>query len=319
MTEVRLSSLSESESWFRSMIVDMAKGVLVFDALGAGDSRISFANHAAETIFARPAEDLVGRQFDDLVYPDEWPKLAERKRIAARGGNLAGVVNYRARRPDGTPFWIEATSVTSRSPAQGHVLRTITLVRDITETHEREIALADARARIDRILNVVPGIFYVLSAVPGEKHRTSFVSASVANVFGFTPEEASQPGFLSELAEVDLAAARYAALQEAGPNGIGVADYPARLRGRRIWLRDTLRLIELPDGRTDIVGFIADATAEHVAAEARQAAEAALQRRNWALSAYSRSLSILVRSGPLQDVMNRICESVAEEPIYCLA
>ena len=105
-------------------------------------------------------------------------------------------------------------------------------------------------------------------------------------------------GFLADRVSGDLIALRLAALEKAEPSGIAVVEYSARVRDREIWLRDTLRRTVLPDGSTEIVGFIADASAEHATDLARRAAEELLQRRNWALAAYSRSLSTLILHGP---------------------
>ena len=146
-----------------------------------------------------------------------------------------------------------------------------------------------------------------------------FVSESVRAIFGFSVEEAAQPGFLINLVTVDLIATREAALENAGPDGVALAEYPVRVHGEMRWARDTMRRLVRPDGGVEIVGFIADATTEHVAAEARRAAEAELQRLNRALAAYSRSLFALIRSSSLDELATRVCQGIVEEPVYIMA
>ena len=291
----RAASLAESEAWFRDVIDDMADGVLVFDGLSEGDIRIAYANRPAGMIFGVPAGQLAGRDFATLVVPADQARLAERKQAALLGQKLDRVT-YRALRSDGALVLFTASSVLSPNPAEPSRVRLITSVRDITEAHMRDAALADARARTERILQVIPGVFYQLTADPGEAFKPAFVSESVTHLLGVSVEEASRPGFMPGLAAIDVRATRQAALEKAGPAGVAVAEYLFRVRGREVWLRDTMRRLLRPDGGAEIVGFLADATAEHAADEARRAAEAELRRLNRALAAYSRSLFALIRS-----------------------
>ena len=314
----RAASLAQSEAWFRSVIDDMADGVLVFDGLGEGDIHITYANRPAGKIFGVPAGQLAGRDFATLVHPADRAQLAERRQAALHGQKLSQVT-YRALRSDGASVLFTANSVVSPSPAEPSRLRTITALRDITEEHARDAALADARARTERILQVIPGVFYQLTADPGEAFKPAFVSESVTHLLGVSVDDASRPGFMPALAAIDVRATRQAALDKAGPAGVAVAEYLFRVRGREVWMRDTMRRLIRPDGGAEIVGFLADATAEHAADEARRAAEAELRRLNRALAAYSRSLFALIRSDTLNELVTRVCESIVEEPVYVLA
>jgi PAS domain S-box-containing protein len=313
-----VASLAESEARFRAMIDGMADGMLVFDAVDTGDLRISYANRRAGEIFGIPAGRLAGRDFLTLVHPDDRAWVAARKLSAVRERNL-DKVDYRALRPDGGLVWIEASSIVSAGSTESSPLRMISLMRDITEEEAREQALAEARTRIERMLNVIPGVFYQLEAKPGGPFLATFLSPSVVDMFGVTVEEASRPLFLAGLAKVDLLAKREAALEKAGPDGVALAYYPVQIHGRERWLRDTMRLLTRPDGGGELVGVVTDATAEHTATEARRAAEAELQRLNWALAAYSRSLFALIRSASLEEAASRICQGIVEEPIYIMA
>ena len=314
----RAASLAESEAWFRAVIDDMADGVLVIDGLSDGTPRVTYANHQAGKIFGMPAGQLAGRDFATLVHSGDQAQLAERKQAALRGQKLSQVM-YRALRPDGSFVRVITSSAAASTPTEPSRVRLITSMRDITEEYARDAALAEARARTERILQVIPGVFYQLTAAPGEAFKPAFVSESVTHLLGVSVEEASRPGFMPGLAAVDVRATRQAALEKAGPAGVAVAEYVFRVRGQEVWLRDTMRRLIRPDGGAEIVGFLADATAEHAADEARRAAEAELRRLNRALAAYSRSLFALIRSDTLNELVTRVCESIVEEPIYVLA
>ena len=302
----------ESEGWFAGLIDNMADGLLVFDGLAEGDFTITYANRHAGQIFGVPVADLVDNDFLRLVHPEDRDRISQRKRSTATGQDQ-GELTYRAIRSNGDVIWITTRSgVISRSPTDSARTRTITSVRDVTEERNRATALSDARSRIDQILNIIPGVFYQLSAPAGVEMKVAFVSGSTQDIFGFTSEQASTEGFLSSRTLVNLADARGQALRNADKNGIATLTYPVRMHDRIIWLRDTLRRIHHPDGSRDIVGFISDATAEHHK-------EIALRRMNWALAAQARSLSVILRAGPPEELMTRVCESIVEEPAYLLA
>ncbi|MDR3522575.1 MAG: PAS domain S-box protein [Acetobacteraceae bacterium] len=304
--------LVASEGWFAGLIENMADGLLVFDHLAEGDYRIAYANRQAGLIFGRPAEQLAGFDFLDLVHPEDRERIAGRKHAASLGVD-GGQETYRALHADGHEIWLTSRSgAVSHTPASPHRTRTVTSLRDVTQEHASEAALAEARARIDHILQIVPGVFYQVAVHPDQSVRVTFVSESVVDMFGVSQEEAIQPGFLIQRAQIDLASARWAALEKAGDKGMANLTYPVILRGEQRWLHDTLRWMHRPNGARDIVGFVTDATAEHHA-------EIEMRRMNWALAAYSRSLSVILRSGPLDELMMRVCESIVEEAPYILA
>ncbi len=307
----RANDLARSEAWFRAVIDDMADGVLVFDNLSDGDLRIAFASRQAGIIFGVPAAELAGRSFESLIAPEDRDWVSARKRAALSAEQLPEA-EYRAQRADGSVVWVASSTVMSSNPIEPSRVRAITSLRDVTEHRARDHALAAARARADRILDVAPGVFFQLTKEPGQAAHISYVSPSVEAMFGVTATEAATPGFLTNLAGIDLAAVRMAALAKAGPNGVAMTEYPIMLHGQRLWLREAVRRMEATEDAFEVVGFLIDVTAEH-------AAEAAMQRLNWALASYSRSLSTLVRSGSLHEVMMRVCESIVEEPAYNLA
>ena len=304
--------VAASEGWFGELIENMADGLLVFDGLGTGDFRISYANRQAGEIFGTPADQLVGLDFLTLVHLEDRARIAARKRSVSLGVPT-GAETYRALRSDGADIWLTSRSgAMSYGPTSKQQARIITLMRDVTAEHVRDAALADARSRIDHILQIVPGVFYQIAVRPNRAVTVSFISESVVDMFGVTPEVAAEPGFLLKRAQIDLASARWAALEKAGDDGIASLTYPIRHNGQLRWLRDTLRWRQQPNGGRDIVGFVTDASAEHQS-------EIEMRRMNWAQAAYSRSLTVILRSGPLDELMMRICESIVEEQPYVLA
>ena len=309
--ELQIQLLAK-DGLFRNLIENMADGLFTLDHISDGDFHISYANQQAAVIFGYSVDQLVGRDFLALVHPEDRERVAARKR-AASFGDAMDEETYRALRADGAVIWLKARSgMAPLETAPTTRIRTITSLRDVTGEHAREVALADARSQIDHILQIVPGVFYQVTFTKSEGYKIAFVSDRASELFGVSREEASRPGFIYEIALTDLHAARMGALDKAGRHGIATHSFPARFKGEPLWLRETMRWRDRPDGGREVVGFMTDVTAEHLA-------DIELRRANWALSAYSRSLSVLLRSGSAEELMLRICENIVEEPAYILA
>lgn len=307
----RAQSLMQSEAWFRSLSDDMVDGIVVCDGIEQGPPRISYVNSAGARMLGVPAETLVGRELESLLAPDDRDK-ADARIQAAIGQAKLGETSYRVLRPDDSILWVTVSSAISAVPTEPGRLRMITLFRDITAAKAREEAFEEARTRLARMLQVIPGVFYQVTMSPDGHARTTFVSESVQNLFGISVAEALGHRFLSERAMTDLTQTRLSAIEAAGPGGVAVAEYGVRLSGRELWVRDTLRLLPQADGSSDFIGFLVDATAAH-------AADLALQRLNWALAAYSSSLASLIRVESLHDVATRVCANIVAQPVYTLA
>ena len=219
--------------------------------------------------------------------------------------------------------WEQAITISMFAAA---VAGALTLYRRFDRVRTRAVALtqgaaalAEARAQIDHILQVIPGTFYHLRVPSGELGYLTYVSPSVEAMFGVSCEEASAAGFLTRRTVGDVYRLRAEAGERAGPDGTAVAEYAVRMQGRDLWLRDTFRQGTGPDGVPEIVGFLTDASAEHALDAGRRAAEAALQRKTWALTAYARSLETLMRAVSLPEQAAQVCETIVTEPSYVLA
>ncbi len=308
-----------NEAWFRSVINEMADGVLVINDLNLWDSGISFANQRAGEVFGVAADELIGRAVPTLAVAEERTRLISLRDSLLRGETAPEEI-YRAARPNGDMLWMAASAVTAPGIDNASRVRAIITVRDVTQQQIRTQELADTRARFERMLNVLPGAFYTVRYKPDGSYDDAFVSDGVQDLFGVEPATvARNEGFLSKRTEIDLSAARAAALGNAGPNGVAQLEYRAWGDGRNIWLRETTRMIHYGNGQMERVGFLLDCTAEHELAEAGQVANEEVKQLNWALNASSRSLAVLLRSGPLKELMERVCEEIVAEPHYALA
>ena len=308
-TELR-ARLTAREDGFAGLLDHMANGVLVFDRLPEDDFSIAYANRHASLIFGVEPEEMTGANFLRFVHPDDRDFVNTRKSAMLSDAEI-GDATYRGVRADGTVIWISTRGVAYRCPDEPSRSRSIISIRDVTDEHQRTVMLSATRDRLDQILNVIPGVFYQLSADADGKFKSSFVSENAEHVFGISSSDAMRHGYFASLALVDLETTRRAALDNANSKGIGSVVYPVRINGEVVWVRDTLRLLHNEDGSQEIIGFVADATSE-------RRSEVLKRRMSWAQAAQARSLAVLLRAGPLDELLDRICNSVVAEPVYVL-
>ncbi len=317
-TGIRAAQVAESEARYRDVFENLPDGIVVLQGVEQQKPLIAYVNAAALRILGRKIDETVGQNWFDFIYPGDLNTVRGRIDTASSGKHLP-LAEYRIVRADGQVRWLRLSSAVMPDPSDTTRLRVIGGIRDITETREQAAALAEAQAHTGRILKVVPGAFYELQAAPSEALQRVFASESAADLFDLPFEDVAKPGFLTAHSGIDVYAMREAALAASGPGGVATIEYPLTLGSRRMWLRDTMRLIPRTDGSRQVVGFVSDMTAEHAADEARLLAERELQRRNWALAAFSRSISILIRSGSVDELVARVCEVIVEEQVYILA
>ena len=270
------TSLQQSEVWFHSVIDGMSHGMLVFDGFSDGDPRVSFANRAAGEIFGLRAEALMGLDVSTLL-SDTAAVQARANTAAIMRGETPVPVAYEALRPDGSRVWVRSEVVVSRIPGATDRLRVITTIRDVTEEHAQAATLAEARARLEHILRIIPGVFYQTASRPDGNGQTLYVSESIQGVFGVSAQDVMTGDFTAKYMRGAVREVRRKATEAAGPNGVAVAEYPLEFDGRKFWVRDVMRRVDLPDGGAETTGFIADISGEHEADVARRNADARLQ------------------------------------------
>ena len=108
------------------------------------DSIFTYLSPSIETVLGYKPEDLVGRSTATVIHPDDLEMVLETWRSGLKSVAPFSV-EYRAVHRDGTIMWLEARPTISRDET-GAIVGFIDTVRDVTERHERELALANATA-----------------------------------------------------------------------------------------------------------------------------------------------------------------------------
>ena len=148
------------------------------------NNAVLYTNDAAVRLFRAESErDLVGRNWHDLVAPEDWPKTEQRTARLVGGGEAylqPAEMHYRAL--DGQVIEVEAAGariVVDGKPA------IMSVVRDISERKRAEAALRESEARLQAIIEHAPhGI-----AIVSTKGRYTMVNPAQCRILGYSETE----------------------------------------------------------------------------------------------------------------------------------
>ncbi|HEX2236719.1 MAG TPA: EAL domain-containing protein, partial [Actinomycetota bacterium] len=129
--KVRERVLEESEARFRALVQSSSDVITVVDANGV----VTYQSPAAEVVFARPPEELVGAPFQDLVgeciHREDAADFDGFVLRALAGGDERPLVEYRL--PDGHGGWRYVESTATDSLRDPYVLGIVITSRDVSD------------------------------------------------------------------------------------------------------------------------------------------------------------------------------------------
>ncbi len=134
--------IRESEEKLRAISTSAQDAIVMIDP----DGNVCFWNPAAERIFGYKPEEILGRNFHDLLAPkrflDSHRKAFAQFREAGRGAAVGKTLELAAVRKGGQEFPVELSLSAVRIRGGWHA---VGLARDITERKQIEKALAEAK------------------------------------------------------------------------------------------------------------------------------------------------------------------------------
>lgn len=253
-------ALGESEKRLH-LIYENVRDIIYYNAMEGDPPRLK-----SITVSPR-VKEMLGYSQDDFnenldlwfgaLHPDDAPAVrAHIERILREEG--PATVEYRFRhRGTGEYRWMEDTSVPDVGPG-GRRLGFFGVVRDVTERKATDAAVAASEARLRVILENVQEIIYSVTFDTGAlSSTTSFVSAQVEDLLGYTPEEfyADPRLFLSLLHPDDVESTRRAmdSILASGVGGRRQYRLRHKTTGEYRWMEDQVVLVRDAAGST--VGF----------------------------------------------------------------
>jgi PAS domain S-box-containing protein len=132
-----LDSLRESEIRYRGLVENVNALLLITNASG----HIVFAGGRWAEMMGYKPEEVVGRSYQSLVHPQDWPELAQQVAKLRSGPSRVSDLRHRVLRRDGTVCWLQGSAV-SASGESDRVERVYAVVHDVSARVEAEQAIA---------------------------------------------------------------------------------------------------------------------------------------------------------------------------------
>jgi PAS domain S-box-containing protein len=285
-------ALRESEERFRT-IVDASK-----DAMVAIDyeGRITIFNPAAEGMFGRKTQDMVGQPLD-LLMPEEY-RQQHRKYVKGffdtgePHGAIGRTMELPALHGDGHSFPVELSLSVGQLTGQPFVLA---IIRDVTERKHAEAALRESEAKIRALVETTSDWIWEVD----RNGRYTYASPKVRDLLGYEPEEVvgKTPFELmpAEVAEdVRALFAKIAASREAFA---GLENVNLHKDGHRVVLETSgVPILDAEGSFLGYRGIDRDITARKQAAEELKQAKEAAEAANRAKSIFLANLSHEIRT-----------------------
>jgi PAS domain S-box-containing protein len=240
------------------------------------DGNVVLFNDGAETLLGYRAEEVVGRRVT-LLYGGEAGANEVLREMRKRGGTISGFESVlRAKDDSSIPVLISASVLVDE---EGKEVGTVGFATDLRErkreqdalqkayddlekrVEERTTELKEARARLQYLLTVTPGIMYTNQATGN--YKCTFVSRNVDPLMGFSEwEMLEDPEFWVKRLHPDDAPRVFEKMGPLVEQGGGTIEYRFRHRdGHYVWIQDTFRVVRDDTGAaSEIVGSWADIT-----------------------------------------------------------
>jgi PAS domain S-box-containing protein len=174
---VQQESLRKNEERYRILVENINETMLVIQ-----DGKIKYINLRALDSFGYSEQEVLSINIFELIHPEDRDLVAQRYLQKINGDRTSTRYNYRTIHKSGQIRWIELSSVLidwEGRPA------TLNLIMDISERKQAEKALSDSEAKYQFLAENMADVVFTVDM----NMATTYVSPSIENMLGFTPEE----------------------------------------------------------------------------------------------------------------------------------
>ena len=251
--------------------------VFLRDVAPDGTSRLLYRGGDQPTVTGWPAEELARIPALADLFGPETPSLQTWMRGVLAEGSVG--FDARMRQPDGSWRWLRThLRLLFRRPDGS--CEVVGYSFDVTAERQAAAGAAAARAELDDTLAAAPLAVYRGALRSDGVITRSYVSPGIERLTGWPVEQIARLGAFRGIMDPEAMPEIRAELRRALRDGR--CAFEMRLRradGSWIWVRHTVVVLApRADGRAEVVGFIADATAERAARENEAAARRTLER-----------------------------------------
>ncbi|MBN2079349.1 MAG: PAS domain S-box protein [Spirochaetes bacterium] len=263
------AALRESEEKFHILADSTPAGILLYQR-----DRCIYANGAAEAILDCPAGGLIGMNMLDFIHPDHRELLTKRSTGSTRGDEASEHHEIKVITKVGTEKWVDLS--VALTELGGRRARIITVI-DITRRIRSEEVLRESEKRFRLITEKMTDIVWITDM----NLRTLYVTPSILNVLGFTPEERMSQTVDEQLTPESLSFGMKALADELAHEAEGTRD-PERNAtlvleyyhrdGSTVWMETAISGLRDEQGAlTGLLGVSRDVTENKLSQDALRA------------------------------------------------
>ncbi|MGE5683081.1 MAG: PAS domain S-box protein [Bacillota bacterium] len=273
------------------------------------DGIIKHLSPAWETILGYSVEELSGRPFSDLIYPEDLDQTWREIQKIAEGGRIHSFTN-RFLCKDGSVKWLLWSAVSY--PEEKLIYAT---ARDVTDKIQAEEALKESQRRMVTLMNSFPGMAYRVRM--DTDWIMEYVSDGCYQLTGYFPDE------LTEIYNISFGSLIYyedrtityeafnKAVENKEPYKVLYRMYTANKEIKWVWEQG--QAIYSPEGNLEgIEGFITDIT-QYKKAEEEQ------ERLNRALKAITMVNQTIIRGTDEKFLLDEVCQIICNIEGYQMA
>ncbi len=255
-------ALRESEEKYKTLANNIPDTIYSLDNTGT----ITAVNAEALKLFGYGPEEIIGKQFSQIIHPEDramalnsYLQAIRERREYTRG------LEFRINDRDGGVHWVELHSH-MRFNTNNTLLGEEGVLRDITDRKRAESALKESQERLQ-------GIFEASQAgilVVNPDGLISLVNRRMAEMFGCSVEELTGTRYMDRIHESDrgIATETFDSLIRGSDTIYQAERHYLRFDGSDFWGYVSSKRLEKEDGSTlALLGVIADITDQKKAAE----------------------------------------------------